>query len=97
MINRRSFIKRILGIMALPVIGIAKVLKSEPDKQRTVWYGKADCDYLKGWNAYYNGTRWPDPWNYEKGVICVKAIEPIKKDQHLVWYPDGTIRGSTKG
>lgn len=30
MINRRSFIKRVLGIAALPVAGIAKVLKPEP-------------------------------------------------------------------
>lgn len=29
MINRRTFIKRVLGIAALPVVGITKVLKSK--------------------------------------------------------------------
>jgi hypothetical protein len=34
MINRRSFIKRVLGVVALPVVGITKVLKSEPKKKK---------------------------------------------------------------
>jgi len=95
--NRREILKT--AILA-PFVGLVaeRVEVKEVETDRAVWYGVARYDYPVGWCQIYTG---PGPmccYNIEYNLswhvyTMVYCLEPIKKGQSLVWYPDGTIRG----
>lgn len=90
--NRRNFLKKIGVTCATVVAAPAALVKVKPKiTDRSVLYGQAMYNYPKGFLMLSTGTGLP--WR-KMGYIYVKALEPIKKDQAIIWYLNGTISGA---
>ncbi|KKN77873.1 hypothetical protein LCGC14_0356100 [marine sediment metagenome] len=70
-------------------------VKTVPD--RSVMWGRANWDWEPGHYVVFNCElphRNITGFYHTISAVCVKAVEPIKKGQALIWNPDGTVRGA---